>query len=79
MSLVSVGTNALGADEVGLPDADFLEYLGTLEGDEDNWTLVEQVASKPAAASTGPAKVPATAAEPRKASKEAAKPAAEQR
>ncbi|MBL8267638.1 hypothetical protein [Steroidobacter sp.] len=79
MSLVATSTSTLAAEDIDPVDADFLEYLGTLEGDEDNWTLVEQAASKPAPASTSPAKAPATATESGKASKEAAKPAAEQR
>jgi hypothetical protein len=37
-----LGAAALAADETEQLDADFLEYLAHLEGDEDDWTLVAQ-------------------------------------
>jgi hypothetical protein len=33
------------ANKVAAPDLEFLEYLGTLEGDEDNWTDVANLES----------------------------------
>jgi hypothetical protein len=39
---VLLGAAALGADETEQLDADFLEYLAHLEGDDDDWTLVAQ-------------------------------------
>lgn len=62
-------------------DADFLEYLGTLEADDDNWTLLAEPAEKlttPSATQSNSKAQPETA-KSRKPSKEAAKPAAEQR
>lgn len=68
-------------------DAAFLEYLGTLEGDDDNWTLLSE-AGKPSAEATDDDQAaskdsvskgtPSSKAKPGKP-KEAAKPAAEER
>lgn len=48
------------------PTAEFLEYLGTLEGAEDNWTDFEAVPARPAGnGRVEPAEKPAApAAEP---------------
>lgn len=58
-------------------DADFLEYLANLEADDDNWTLLAEPAEQPA--SPPDSKSRSETAAPRKPSKEAAKPAAEER
>lgn len=40
LALLSVTTHA--AEDTEPLDAEFLEYLGTLEGDDDDWTLVAE-------------------------------------
>jgi len=71
------GVALQAAEEIEPLDADFLEYLANMEDEEDNWTLIEEARGKPAAASESAQS--ATRAEARKASKEAAKPAVEER
>lgn len=53
-------------------DGAFLEYLANLEGDGDDWTLLTEAEEDPAEAQAKPAK-------PTQPSKEAAKPAEEER
>jgi hypothetical protein len=62
-------------------DAAFLEYLGALEANDDNWTLLAEPAGKPAApsATQSDSKAQPEPAKSHKPSKEAAKPAAEER
>lgn len=40
--LALLSATAFAAEEVEQLDAEFLEYLAHLEGDEDDWTLVAQ-------------------------------------
>ena len=40
--LVLLSAVAVAAEEEEQLDADFLEYLANLEGDDDDWTLVAQ-------------------------------------
>lgn len=72
------GTATHAADEIEPLDADFLEYLANMESDDDNWTLLDDSGQQPAnqdSESEQPAAPPVA----RKASKEAAKPAVEER
>jgi hypothetical protein len=72
------GAALQAADEIEPLDADFLDYLANMESDDDNWTLLDDAGSKPAnkdSENEDRSKQP----EPRKASKEAAKPAVEER
>lgn len=72
------GAGAHAADEIEPLDADFLEYLANLEADDDNWTLLDDPDREPASKDSEnepPAEQPAA----RKSSKEAAKPAVEER
>ena len=74
--LASVTVNAYAADDLESLDEDFLSYLAEFEGDEDDWTIVEQtpaktpVAAKPAQPSDTTAskttKPPAKPAQPMK-------------
>jgi hypothetical protein len=53
LAMLGVATGVCAADELESLDADFLAYLAELEGDEDDWTIVEppaNAAAKPAAA-----------------------------
>ena len=69
-----IATGALGADarpkkpteptKPAQPDVKFLEYLGTLEGDDENWTEIAAIALA----------APAEAADPK--GKQVAKPEA---
>jgi hypothetical protein len=68
------GVAARADDEIEPLDAAFLEYLAHMESDDDNWTLLGDPDHKPAE-SKQPAQKPVT----RKANKEAAKPAVEER
>lgn len=72
-----VGGGAQAADVIEPLDADFLDYLASMEGDDDNWTLLDVADRKSAGneAVREPANKPATG----KATKEAAKPAVEER
>ena len=47
--LLIAATAALAAEDSEPLDAAFLEYLGTLEGDGDNWTLLAEPEKDPAA------------------------------
>jgi hypothetical protein len=49
--LASVSWTVQAADDLESLDEDFLSYLAEFEGDEDDWTIVDQA----------PAKVPAAA------------------
>lgn len=64
-------------------DPAFLEYLGTLEADDDNWTLLSEAGKQSADATDDQAASKASKDAPSKDKpakpKEAAKPAAEQR
>lgn len=72
VGLLLVTAGVWAAEESEPLDADFLEYLANLEGDEDNWTLL--VDAEPARGSSQQADTQAS-----KPSKEAAKPAADER
>ena len=49
--LASVTLSARAADDLESLDEDFLSYLAEFEGDEDDWTIVDQPPAKtPAAA-----------------------------
>lgn len=45
--LVLLGAVAVAAEDEEQLDADFLEYLANLEGDDDDWTLVAQAEEVP--------------------------------
>ena len=45
--LVLLGGVAVAAEEEEQLDADFLEYLANLEGDDDDWTLVARAEEAP--------------------------------
>ena len=48
-ALLVVPVAARGADApAALPDEEFLEYLGSWEGDDSDWILLQGVPSKPA-------------------------------
>lgn len=68
--LLSLDGSAAGDDES--LEADFLEYLANMEGDEDDWTLL-------ADAKEPPAPPPKATSEPRKTTKEAVEPAVDKR
>lgn len=70
---VLLGATAPAAEDVEQLDADFLEYLAQLEGDDDDWTLVAQ----PEEAQTPPRKEADSRA--RKPSKQADSPALDER
>ncbi len=68
-----LSATALAAEEAEPLDADFLEYLANLEGDDDDWTLVAQAdESKPEPGEDAESK-------PQKASKQADRPAVDER
>jgi hypothetical protein len=71
--LVLLSAFASGAEESEQLDADFLEYLAHMEGDDDDWTLVAQPEEAPTPASKE--------AKPKTAppSKQADRPAADER
>lgn len=71
--LLLLGAGASAAEEAEQLDADFLEYLAHLEGEDDDWTLVAQ----PAEARTPPPKK-AEGKTPQP-SKQADKPAVDER
>ena len=71
--LALLSATAPAAEDVEQLDADFLEYLAHLEGDDDDWTLVAQ----PEEAQTPPRKD--AEGPPQKASKQADRPAADER
>ena len=75
--LMAVSAVPAAEPEIEPLDADFLEYLANLEGDDDDWTLLAEAGRKPASSSASkdqsqPQKAP-------KPGKETAKPAAEER
>lgn len=72
-----LGTAVHAADDIEPLDADFLDYLANMESDDDNWTVLDPGRNDAGKASDSepPAKQPAA----RKATKEAAKPAVEER
>jgi hypothetical protein len=72
--LVLLSTLAQAAEDSEQLDADFLEYLAHLEGDDDDWTLVAQ----PEEAPTPPPK-PAEKSKAPQPSKQADKPAVDER
>ena len=49
-ALLVVPVGALGANvpAVALPDEEFLEYLGSWDGDDSDWIVLQGVPSKPA-------------------------------
>ena len=71
--LVLLSAIAPAAEESEQLDADFLEYLAHLEGDDDDWTLVAQPEETPA---PPPKKAESKTAQP---SKQADKPAVDER
>ena len=71
--LLLMSLSGRAADEIEPLDAAFLDYLANMEGDDDDWTLLADAAEK----KTPPPK--ASPAEPGKTSKEAAKPAVDER
>lgn len=68
-----LGAVTQAADEIEPLDADFLEYLANMEDEDDDWTLLEDSPRKPAEGEQ------AKTAEKPKPSKEAAKPAVDER
>lgn len=50
-ALLVVPVAARGADApaAALPDEEFLEYLGSWDGDDSDWIVLQDVPSKPAA------------------------------
>ncbi|WP_129776246.1 hypothetical protein [Peristeroidobacter soli] len=73
VSWMLVGAMSRAADEIEPLDADFLEYLANMEDEDDDWTLLEDAPRKTADGEQ------AKKAETRKPSKEAAKPAVDER
>ena len=71
--LIVAGPARAADAEIEPLDADFLEYLANLEGDDADWTLLAETDEKPR---TQPDSKPAPEAQPRKA---AARPATEER
>ena len=55
-----IAWNARSADELESLDEDFLSYLAEFEGDDDDWTIVEQTQAK-TSASAKPAVAPSKA------------------
>jgi hypothetical protein len=47
-ALLVVPVAAPGADAPAAADEEFLEYLGSWEGDDSDWVLLQGVPSKPA-------------------------------
>jgi hypothetical protein len=77
--LVLLSALAPAAEESEQLDADFLEYLAHMEGDDDDWTLVAQPEERPAApAKEADSKTPARSKAP-KPSKQADPPAVDER
>ena len=70
---VLLGADAPAAEESEQLDAEFLEYLANLEGDDDDWTLVAEAEETP---SPPRKKVDSQAQEP---SKQADPPAVDER
>ncbi|MFC4310573.1 hypothetical protein ACFPN2_15890 [Steroidobacter flavus] len=68
-----MGAITQAADEIEPLDADFLEYLANMEDEDDDWTLLEDAPRKPTE------REQASKAEAPKPSKEAAKPAVDER
>ena len=68
-----LGAVTRAADEIEPLEGDFLEYLANMEDEDDDWTLLEGAPHKPAEGEQAPKD------EPRKPSKEAAKPAVDER
>jgi hypothetical protein len=68
-----LSATALAAEEAEQLDADFLEYLANLEGDDDDWTLVAQ------ADESQPEPGKDAESQPQKASKQADRPAVDER
>lgn len=64
--LALLSATAPAAEEVEQLDADFLEYLANLEGDDDDWTLVAQTeeASEPRKDADSNPRKPSKQAEP---------------
>ena len=46
--VVPVAARAADAPAAAVPDEEFLEYLGSWEGDDSDWILLQGVPSKPA-------------------------------
>jgi hypothetical protein len=72
------GSALWAADQIQPLDGDFLDYLGDLESDDDNWTLLDG-ADASSASQDSETEDQAEKPSLRKPSKEAAKPAVEQR
>ena len=78
VGLMALGTAARAAEDIEPADVEFLEYLGTLEDDDSNWTLLEDAESNSKTTATTSQAETARAKKP-EPSKEAASPAAEKR
>jgi hypothetical protein len=79
MLLLVCAGPALAADKLPPLDAEFLEYLGSFDSDEEDWALfVDEDKEAPAAEPPAPAKQPVAKREDSK-TEAAAKPAAEKR
>ena len=72
--LLLAAANGRATDEIEPLDAAFLDYLANMEGDDDDWTLLADAAQKQAPPREATPKPP-----PATNSKEAAKPAADER
>jgi hypothetical protein len=72
------GSALWAADQIEPLDGDFLDYLGDMESDDDNWTLLD---GADASSANQDSESPDRAKKPSlpKPSQEAAKPAVEQR
>jgi len=72
VSWMLLGAVTQAADEIEPLDGDFLEYLANMEDEDDDWTLLEEAPRKAATPSEGEQAA-------KKPSKEAAKPAVDER
>jgi hypothetical protein len=71
--LVFLSVAAPAAEKTEQLDAEFLEYLANLEGDDDDWTLIAQADETTTAAQKD------AATKPPKPSKQADRPAVDER
>lgn len=78
--LIAAGSVRAAEAEIEPLDADFLEYLANMEGDDADWTLLAEAGAgrKSKAEADGEAP-PEAKAKSRKPSQEATKPAGEER
>lgn len=78
-SFMLLAAAAFAADKIEALELDFLDYLGSMESDEDNWTLLDSSDQEPLSEDAEAARPGEKAAAPSRSSKEAAKPAVEER